>query len=603
MSASPELASASSAGGDFSHAPLKRKSSVLPIFMAVAVIAGIGSAIGWWVMQSNRQQLKEQLADKYLIAPRSFNITLREKGELKAAQSTEVQCEVEGRSTIIWLIDEGASVKKGDLLVELASDEIETRIQDQELRESKADMDHQAALTELEIQRDRNRSDIAKGELAVELDELELQKYLEGEWPQQLKDAEIAIQQAEITLERRLEDYRDSLDLAKQGFVTKTVLEEDEFNLRKAQWDLEKARLALVVLQQYTYEATLRQKQSDLEEAHSELERIRKNAEAEERRKEQTVFARQRELEVTREILAKQREQRDKCRIIAPNDGFVIYGAQHGGGRWWDSNDQIRKGAQVTERQVLVTLPDTSQMVVSLQIHEAKMDRLELGEPVKVEIDGIPGEQFSGKVTKIARIASTNNRWLNPDLKEHDTEITLDPTERNLKPGQTAHAEIFVDRVEDALAVPKQSVYARTGQQFVFCWNDGFIEPREVQLGRSNNEWAEVVDGVKSGENILLSLNEDYIRLLPEVDETAAQEGGDWDGQPGAGNAQPGGGKGQQRNGRDGRGGGKPGGGQPGAGGEAAKQAVQPGHTDHSRGKPATSTAEPAKARPAASSS
>ena len=35
-------------------------------------------------------------------------------------------------------------------------------------------------------------------------------------------------------------------------------------------------------------------------------------------------------------------------------------------------------------------------------------------------------EVLTGSVTKIAAVADTQNRWLNPDLKEYETEITLD---------------------------------------------------------------------------------------------------------------------------------------------------------------------------------
>ena len=119
--------------------------------------------------------------NKFTVAPRSFNVVLKEKGELKAAKSTDINCEVEGRSTIITLIPEGTAVKEGDLLVELASDQIEDRIRQEELKEANAITAFESAQTELEIQRDRNESDIRKAELDIELKRLELEKYQKGD--------------------------------------------------------------------------------------------------------------------------------------------------------------------------------------------------------------------------------------------------------------------------------------------------------------------------------------------------------------------------------------------------------------------------------------
>ena len=123
---------------------------------AALVIAG-GS---WMVVRWSGPSAVVGGADRYTVSPRSFDVMLQEKGELKAAKSTDIKCEVEGRATIISLIEEGAAVKEGDLLVELASDEIDDRILQEELKEANAITAYEAAKTALEIQLDKNASDI-----------------------------------------------------------------------------------------------------------------------------------------------------------------------------------------------------------------------------------------------------------------------------------------------------------------------------------------------------------------------------------------------------------------------------------------------------------
>ncbi|MFQ5590468.1 MAG: efflux RND transporter periplasmic adaptor subunit [Phycisphaerae bacterium] len=495
------------------------------IVIALLGVAALGSAtylLANWLRATG----PDVGIEEFVVVPRSFNVVLKEKGELKAAKSTDIICEVEGRSTIISLAEEGAPVSKGDLLVELASDKIDDRISQEELKEANAIMAAEAAKTELEIQRDKNASDIRKAGLEIELKQLELEKYQSGEWEQKLKDAEIAIDEAKINLERREQDFAAAEELLARKFITQTEYQEEEFKWQKAKWDLEKARKAMEVLKNYTHVADLRRKQADVDEAIKEAQRVRKNAQAEEEKKTRSLESKTKELNITQDQLAKLRTQREKCRITAPTPGFVVY---YGESWRWGSGEQIKEGAEVHERQILMQLPDTSEMIVSLRVHEAKTDKLHLGQQAVVQVEGMPGQQFHGRVSKIAAVADTQNRWLNPDLKEYETEITLEPNEAKLTPGVTAHVEILVNTVNNRLAVPVQSVFSKSGQRYVFRRNHGELEPVEVQLGSVGTEWVEISSGLSEGDRILLAFNDEQKRLIPDrapVDRTEWRRGG-----------------------------------------------------------------------------
>jgi len=509
------------------HAPAttNRRSKLARVLMALVVVVAVVGVLAWWVptWTSGGPAVSP---DRFTVMPRSFNVVLREKGELKAAKSTDIKSEVEGRATVISLVEEGKAVKKGDLLVELASDQIDDRIQEEELKETNAITAFESAKTELDIQRDKNASDIRKALLEIDLKGLELEKYTKGEWEEALKDADIAIEQAENQLENSKEDYEAAKQLLERNFITRTEYKQDEFNFKKAQWDLVKAQMGKKVLKTYTHVADLRKRQSDLEEAQKECERVKKNAEAEENKKVRNLEGKTKELELIQNQLAELRAQKEKCRIFAPTQGFVVYYAES----WrWGSGDQIKEGAEVHERQVIMQLPDTSEMVVSVRIHESKTSKLAMGLPAIVEVEGIPDRRFSGKVTKIAVVADTQNRWLNPDLKEYETEITLDETDAPLKPGATAHVELLVGSVEDALAVPVQAVYSKGGQKYVFQDTRDGVNFREVQIGAASTEWAEVLSGIKKGDEVLLAFTDDNTRDIPEPDnpvESFGAQGG-----------------------------------------------------------------------------
>ena len=490
----------------------------LKLWMVVVVVTvSLAGGLAWAAVRWSRAAQQLANIDVFTVVPRTFMVSLEEKGELKASNSTDIICEVEGRSTIIYLIPEGTAVKEGDLLVELASDQIEDRIRQDELKETNSITAYEAAQTELEIQRDKNASDIRKADLKIELNGLALEKYEKGDWQQALKDAQIDIQQATINLKRRTEDFQADKELRAKNFITKTEYDESYFDFKRSEWELEKANKALEVLETYTHVADSRQRESDLEEAIKERERIVKNADAEELKKVRSLEGKKKELDLIQDQLAKLRTQKEKCRIYAPTQGFVVYYAGRGGRRFFMSGDQIKEGATVHERQVLLSLPDTSEMMATVRVHEAKTDKLHIGQPVVVKVEGMPGQQFAGKVSKIAVLADSQNRWLNPDLKEYETEITLDPTDAPLKPGVTAYCQILVENVDDKLAVPVQTVYAKSGRRYVFREAAREVKPVAVTIGAVGTEWAEITDGLTGGEQILLTFTDQHKRLIPDA--------------------------------------------------------------------------------------
>ena len=57
-----------------------------------------------------------------------------ESGTIKSRDQVVVKSQVEGRTTILWIIDEGTYVKKGDLLMKLDDKRVKDRMEDYEGR-------------------------------------------------------------------------------------------------------------------------------------------------------------------------------------------------------------------------------------------------------------------------------------------------------------------------------------------------------------------------------------------------------------------------------------------------------------------------------------
>ncbi len=189
------------------------------ILMVAIPLAGLST---WWGVSSFAGSRDTGPRDTFTAVRKNFKVILQEKGELKASSSIDIKSEVSGRSTIISLVPEGSSVKKGDLLVELASDEIEERVQSEKIQVAAAEATSESAERQLEILKGQNESNIRKGELKLQLAELVLEKYELGEWPQQKQDAEFLIASSEKEHERSKSDFEYSKTLYKNKLINKS---------------------------------------------------------------------------------------------------------------------------------------------------------------------------------------------------------------------------------------------------------------------------------------------------------------------------------------------------------------------------------------------
>jgi hypothetical protein len=164
----------------------------------------------------------------------------------------------------------------------------------------------------------------------------------------------------------------------------------------------------------------------------------------------------------------------------------------------------VQEGSAVRERQVLLRLPDTSAMKAVLRISEMQVTKLATGQRGVVKVSGVK-EMIGATVTKISPVSDTSQRFGNPDLREYPVEMALDVTPPSLKPGMGVQAEILVDSVADALAVPLPALYSQGADSFVFLrQGDGSVQPKKVEVAQASETHVRIASGVTPGDQALL---------------------------------------------------------------------------------------------------
>jgi len=472
--------------------------------IVVFVVCGAGLAVGvaaWRPRGAGDDSAQKRLTFTVERGPLTISVT--EAGTIKAREQEILKCEVEGQTTIIYLIEEGKRVKKGDLLVELDASELVDRRVDQQIRVQNAEAAFIQARENLAVIKSQAESDVAKAELDYRFAQEDVKQYLEGEYPKQLKEAESNITLAQEELERATEKLRWSETLFKEKYISQMELDADRIAKKRAELTYELAVAARDLLRDFTYHRTLDQLKSDVEQTRMALDRVRRKAQADIVQAEANLKAKELEFKKQKDKLAKIEDQIAKTKIRAPIDGMVIY-ATSAKGRWW-REDPLEEGKVVREREELIYLPTADAMMAEVKIHESNLEKVRPGLPVRVTVDALPGKVFTGKVASIAPLPDAQSLWMNPDLKIYSTQIYLDGSgQEALRTGMSCRAEIIIARYDDAIYVPVQSVLRVAGRPTVYVVQGDQVVPRPVELGLDNNRMVRVVSGLEPGERVLL---------------------------------------------------------------------------------------------------
>jgi RND family efflux transporter MFP subunit len=462
----------------------------------VAVIAAVGAR---WLggNETGAQEVPESAVA--VVRRGDLEITVTENGYLKAKNSDEIKPKFRGGSEVTWLIDEGEEVVEGDILAEFDKTEIERRISDLENQMIQYEAELEAARSALAIQERDGSASIEKAQLAVELKRMDLERYQKGDLPNERRKKVLASEKAVSELERAIDRFEQVPELEREGFLTKIQVEEERIKLREAEIGKENAERDLELYETYTTAMELRQKESDLRDAERELENSREKRTISLKEKQARVTQQERQINQTHERLEHEREELANHTVLSPGAGVVYYGDPER--RWM--RDQIKVGNSLSSGHTMFTLPDLTDMQVLIQVHEGDIDQVEEGMAVIVTVETHKGRSFTGKVTEIATVA-TSQSWTDEANKTFRVEVTMDKAEIELRAGVTAKVEIQVEELADVLQIPIHAVFPEDGQHWCFLITSGKVERRKVEVGKNNAHFVEVTKGLSEGERVLL---------------------------------------------------------------------------------------------------
>jgi RND family efflux transporter MFP subunit len=145
----------------------------------------------------------------------------------------------------------------------------------------------------------------------------------------------------------------------------------------------------------------------------------------------------------------------------------------------------------------ILTIADFSTVRVQVAVPEVESSLVATGETVRINVDGLPGRSFDGKITRFSYA-------LDDASKTMLAEIELPNPKLELRPGMYATVKIGIEQKSDALLIPVDALVTERAGTSVFILADGKAKKIPVKTGFNDGVSVEIASGLKPDASVIL---------------------------------------------------------------------------------------------------
>lgn len=353
-------------------------------------------------------------------------------GLVEPVETVKVNAKVVGQVKEV-LVSEGDEVQKGDILIRLDDEQISLQV--------------------------------AQANATLDSAKASLEKVRAGARPQEIKQAEAAMQQAKINLDSAEESFQRMEKLFSEGAVSEQQYDQakGQFEIAQAQHQSAKERYELI--KEGASEEDIKVTQAQVRQAQSALNIVK--------------------------------AQLDNTIIRAPIGGKV-------------TAILAKIGEMISSAVPILTILDVSELYVKSGISEKDIASVRISQEVEILIDAFPRNQFKGEVV-------TKGAAVDPQSKTLEIRIKIIDPETEIPPGVFARANILIEKKANTLIIPDTALTRKKDGLFVFVVNGEMVEKRTVTTGITRNKQVEILQGLQKDEEIVILGNitlEDGDRII-----------------------------------------------------------------------------------------
>lgn len=449
--------------------------------------------------------------------------TVNAAGRLEAIDKVDLTFDSNGKVATIY-VTEGDRVEAGDLLAELEATELTYALQLAEIDLTKALLqleqlqlppalaDLTSALATLdsataalqELKQDVSAVEVRAAEVALSSARANLQKVLSG--PNEnalivaaanLRKMEVALQQAQAAYDKvaydprlvqgaaaQLEQATIDYESARANYNL-SVEEADNADILAAQAQVASAESNLEKLTLEATPAQIAAAQAQIAQAEASLQKLLEGP------SDEDLILAQGAIEVAQINFEKATYNLEQTKLWSPITGTV-------------TAINIKADTAPNPNEPAISIADLAAFKLVVEIDEIDINRIAPDQPVVINLDSLPEEEYNGHVDVIGLAPVSNATG---GIVAYPVTIIIDSPATPFKIGMNVNVIIETERLEDVVVVANRAIEIdrQTGQTFVEKQIDEqTIERTEVVLGRRSNTVSQILEGLVVGDQVII---------------------------------------------------------------------------------------------------
>jgi RND family efflux transporter MFP subunit len=421
-----------------------------------------------------------------------ISVTVNGSGNIELLHEMRLTFGVGGKISRIY-VNEGDTVKKGDLLATLDTDDIAlaaAQAENSRMLAEQAVTQAKLALSQMETAKVQAEGARVQAEVALEAAKFDLDRMKQvQDIKDKIEEAQNEQQVAEINYRSAIQANAEEADLrAWAGLIASAKAKELENQqklvdlLKKDEFaTLQVTEVKLKQLQVDYAQQSLSQSVKAIDQAGLNIEQAKRN-----------ITYAQTSYEFAAKNAEYSRKQLDKARLSAPMDGLVVTISA-------DEGDTVPSPTLATK--TVFYLIDTSALELKVDVDEIDLPGVKLGQKAVISIDALPDLKIEGKVTYISPVPTPAT-----GVVLYRTTIAFQPPPNSpLRAGMSASADIVLKERENVLLVPERAVTEKDGKPVVkVIAANGQSQDKEVVTGITDGFDIEIVSGLSEGETVVV---------------------------------------------------------------------------------------------------
>ena len=386
----------------------------------------------------------------------------------------------------------GDAVKAGDVLMTYDMEQMEERLQEATLQQTKSSASYNSTMTE------NSKSQAKLNEANTNLAVLDQQLTDYKAYLKELQD-KLAKSQRETQRQLAEESYelsRKSADLSKELQNSATSADRaKEINKELQDISASQARNSYVqsIAGSSDYVVNMQNEIASVQEHITECENYKAQMQSQKSTSESTIlngyqstgYAADRDLAQLTYKEAEEQYYSAKKGIVADFDGIV-------------TECTGVSGASVAEGAQLITLESSNNVKVTFDASKSDVGKLSIGQKVDVTISG---NKYEGEISKINRMATLNAS----NTPMVGVEVHLTNPDDKIILGLDAKLTVHTNSAQDTLLIPVEAINADKNGDFLYVIENSMVVKRAITCGISSDEYTEVLDGITEEDQIIVN--------------------------------------------------------------------------------------------------